>query len=84
LPQLYRVKNPDPKDLALDCPLRGLPYSFLLAAVCWSDGVVEWWSNGVMKGIIQVEIRAFVFSNTPILQYSSTSKQLSASAYQLV
>jgi len=35
------VKNPDPKDLALDSPLRRLPYSFPLAAVCWSDGVVE-------------------------------------------
>jgi hypothetical protein len=34
-------KNPDPKDPALNCPLRGLPYSFPLAAVCWSDGVVE-------------------------------------------
>jgi hypothetical protein len=31
-------------------------------------GEMEWWSNGVM--IIQVEIRAEVFSNTPILQYS--------------
>ena len=37
-----------------------------------------------MKGIIQVEIRAFAFSNTPILQYSSTSKQLNTSAYQPV
>ncbi len=30
---------------------------------------MEWWSNGVMKGLIQVEIRALGFSNTPILQY---------------
>jgi hypothetical protein len=37
---------------------------------------MEWWSNGVMKGIIQVEIRAFAFSSTPILQYSNTPKQL--------
>jgi hypothetical protein len=29
-----------------------------------------------MKGLIQVEIRAFAFSNTPILQYSSNPKQL--------
>jgi hypothetical protein len=29
-----------------------------------------------MKGPIQVEIRAFVFANTPILQYSSTPKEL--------
>ena len=29
-----------------------------------------------MKGLIQVEIRAFAFSNTPILQNSSTPKQL--------
>jgi hypothetical protein len=37
---------------------------------------MEWWSNGVMKRIIQVEIRVFVFPNTPILQYSSTPKRL--------
>jgi len=35
------TKNPDPKDPALDCPLRRLPYSFPLAPVGWSDGVVE-------------------------------------------
>jgi hypothetical protein len=34
-------------------------------------GVMEWWSNGVMKKLIYVEIRVFVFSNTPVLQYSS-------------
>jgi hypothetical protein len=28
-----------------------------------------------MKGLIQVEIRAFAFTDTPILQYSSTPKQ---------
>jgi hypothetical protein len=39
-------------------------------------GVMEWWSNGVMKGLIQLEIRALAFANTPILQYSSTPKQL--------
>jgi hypothetical protein len=33
---------------------------------------MEWWSNGVMKELIQVEIRVFVFSNTPILQYFKT------------
>jgi hypothetical protein len=36
---------------------------------------MEWWSNGVMKGPIQIEIQAFAFSNTPMLQYSSTPKQ---------
>jgi hypothetical protein len=41
-----------------------------------SAGVMEWWSHGVMKGPIQVEIRPFTFANTPILQYSSTPKQL--------
>jgi hypothetical protein len=39
--QNLAIKNPDPKDPALNCPLRGLPYSFPLAAFCWSDGVVE-------------------------------------------
>jgi hypothetical protein len=34
---------------------------------------MEWWSNGVMKGLIQVEIRALAFANTPILQYSKTA-----------
>jgi len=29
-----------------------------------------------MKGLIQVESGALAFSNTPILQYSSTPKQL--------
>jgi len=38
---LLPVKNPDPKDPALDCPLRGLPYSFPLAAVCWSGGSLQ-------------------------------------------
>jgi hypothetical protein len=37
---------------------------------------MEWWSNGVMRALIQVGIRAFAFSNTPILQYSNTPKQL--------
>jgi hypothetical protein len=37
---------------------------------------MEWWSNGVMKGPIQVEIRAFAFANTPILQCSSAPKPL--------
>jgi hypothetical protein len=30
---------------------------------------MEWWRNGVMKRPIQVEINAFAFFNTPILQY---------------
>ncbi len=29
-----------------------------------------------MKELIQVEIRAFAFSNTPVLQYSKTPKKL--------
>jgi hypothetical protein len=41
-----------------------------------SAGVMEWWSNGVMKGPIQIESRAFAFSNTPILQYSTTARNL--------
>jgi hypothetical protein len=35
-----KVKNPNPKDLALNCLLRGLKYAFLCAAVCWSGGVI--------------------------------------------
>jgi hypothetical protein len=64
-----RVKNPDPKDPALNCPLRGLPYSFPLAAVSWSDGVMEWWSNGVMKKPIHIK---FGLSFLPTLQYSKS------------
>ena len=41
-----------------------------------SAGLMEWWSNGVMKEPFQVEIRAFAFANTPILQESSTPKKL--------
>ncbi len=41
-----------------------------------SAGVMEWWSNGVMEGPLHFEMRAFAFANTPILQYSSTPKQL--------
>jgi hypothetical protein len=37
---------------------------------------MEWWSNGVMKGLFQVEIRALGFSNTPILQYSKPARNL--------
>jgi hypothetical protein len=32
---------------------------------------MEWWSNGVMKRRIQVEIRVLAFYNTPVLQYSN-------------
>jgi hypothetical protein len=41
-----------------------------------SAGVMEWWSNGVMKGSIQIEIGALAFSNTPILQYSEIARNL--------
>jgi len=41
-----------------------------------STGVMEWWSNGVMKRPIQVEIQAFAFAKTPILQYSKTARNL--------
>jgi len=34
---IYARNNPGPKDPALACPLRGLQWSFPLAAVCWSD-----------------------------------------------
>jgi hypothetical protein len=64
-------KNPGPKNPALGCPLRELQCSLLSYG-----SLLEWWSNGIMKGPIQIEIRAFAFSNTPILQYSSTPKTL--------
>jgi len=38
-----------------------------------SPGAMEWWSNGVMKGLIQVEAKALAFSNTPILQHANGS-----------
>ena len=66
-----QVKNAGREDLAIS---RGGFNG--LSPLQQSAGVMEWWSNGVMKGLIQVEIRAFAFSNTPILQYSSTPKQL--------
>jgi hypothetical protein len=45
--------------------------------------MMEWWSDGVMKKLIQVEIMAFAFSNTPILQYSKTEYNFSAHAIEL-
>jgi hypothetical protein len=39
-------------------------------------GVMEGWSNGVVKKPIQVEIQVFALANTPILQHSSTPKRL--------
>ena len=36
---------------------------------------MEWWSDGVMKGLIQVEVATLAFSGTPILQYSNTPKE---------
>jgi hypothetical protein len=66
-----QIKNAGPDDLAIS---RGGFNG--LSPLRQSTGVMEWWSNGVMKGIIQVEIRAFAFSSTPILQYSNTPKQL--------
>jgi hypothetical protein len=38
-------------------------------------GVMEWWSDGVMKRLLTLKLAAF--SNTPILPYSSTPKQVS-------
>jgi len=44
---------------------------------------MEWWSNGVMKGMIVVEPGALAFSNTPILQYSNTPKPFSPSDFRI-
>jgi hypothetical protein len=41
-----------------------------------SAGVMEWWSNGVMKGVVQFEIRALAFANTPLLQYAETARHV--------
>ena len=46
-----------------------------------SAGVMEWWSNGVMKKPIQVEIQSFVFANTPMLQYSNSPKLIKIESY---
>jgi len=67
-------KEPWPKGPGFGLPPKGT--SMVFPYLRQSAGVMEWWSNGVMKGLIQVEIRAFAFSNTPILQNSSTPKQL--------
>jgi hypothetical protein len=55
-----QVKNAGREDLAISRE------GFNGLSPCGS--LLEWWSNGVMKGLIQVEIRAFALSNTPILQ----------------
>jgi hypothetical protein len=33
---------------------------------------MEWWSDGVMKELIQSGVRALAFSKNPKLQYSNT------------
>ena len=44
------MKNSDPKDPALRCPLRGFKYAFPFAAVCWSGGVME--RGLAIKGVL--------------------------------
>ena len=64
-------KEPWPKGPGFGLPPKRT--SMVFPYLRQSAGVMEWWSNGVMKGLIQVEIRAFAFSNTPVLQNSSQS-----------
>jgi hypothetical protein len=37
---------------------------------------MEWWSDGVMQKLFRIESGDLAFSNTPILQNSSTTKPL--------
>jgi hypothetical protein len=39
-----------------------------------SAGVMEWWSNGVMKKLVHFEILALAFANNVILQYAETAR----------
>jgi hypothetical protein len=42
-----------------------------LSITQWSDGVVEWWSNGKIKGKIgRILFPTLQHSKTPLLQYS--------------
>ena len=62
-----QVKHLGREDLALSCPQRGLLGSFLHAKVCWSNGVVEEWSND--KALFKLKLGFWLF---PTLQYSKT------------
>jgi hypothetical protein len=70
-----RVKNPDQRIRLWAASLGGFNGLSPLAAVRWS--------YGVMKRPIQVEIQAFAFANTPILQYSKTARNFSCRAIEL-
>jgi hypothetical protein len=76
-----KVKNPDPKDRLCTAPRGGF---HTLSSLRQYVGVMEWWSNGVMKGMVQVEIHASAFSNTPILQYSKTARTSTDKAIELL
>ncbi|MCG6917525.1 MAG: hypothetical protein LJE89_08255, partial [Deltaproteobacteria bacterium] len=52
---------------------RGGQWFFLMRQYA---GVMEWWSNGVMRGLIQLYFLALAFSITPILQYSKIAASL--------
>jgi len=67
-------KESRPKGPGFNSPPEGASMVFPLLRQ--SAGVLGWWSNGVMKKPAHFEIRAFAFTNTPILQYSSTPKRL--------
>jgi hypothetical protein len=69
--RLYASKESGPKGPGFGLRPEGASRVF---SSCGS--LLEWWSNGVMKKLIQVEIRAFAFSNTPILQHSKTARHL--------
>ncbi len=71
VPFICLNKESRPKGPGFGLPPEGASIVFPLLRQ--SAGVMDWWSNGVMKGPIQVEIWAFAFANTPILQNSSQS-----------
>jgi hypothetical protein len=53
-----------------------------------SGSLLEWWSNGVMKGTIQSKFRLSLlptlqYSNTPVLQYSKTVRTCTGKAIEL-
>ena len=66
-------KESGPRGPDFSLPVEGFN---CLSPLRQSAGVMELWSNGVMKGLIHIEIRAYAFSNSPTLQYSKTPRNL--------
>jgi len=74
-----KSKESGPKGPGFALPPEGASMVFPL---CGS--LLEWWSNGVMKGPLQVKFGLSFLPNTPMLQYSKTARTCTSKAIELL